>query len=306
MRLNCHAGLDGNLYVYAANGFLDVSGWCFVESHLKPPDVRVVVGNRIFACESGLSRPDVARAFPHLPQAASCGFSLKSWCPAGFHEADLLISTTGTWSAVRSFPLCGGLAPLLAGVNKINERNRNPKEIIGWVSHPQFPIANLRLESESGSTECALEQIDQEAEAITQFEAHPIYRFFCKQDIPHPARSNRLVARLESGSLVSSPWLQDARKPHVAVTLGPHSEARRRAARIRFRTVENPTVSIIIPILNRIGLTLSCLEAIKKNTIGHKYEVIVVNDGSDEHTENCLKKSSRHPAYDSGEQRFSS
>ncbi len=286
---NCHAGFDGSASLYVANGFLELSGWCFVESHPEPPSVRVVVGDQIFGCQNRLARPDVAQAFPHLPQAASCGFSLKSWCPAGFHEADLQMSTNGTWSVVRSLPLCGGLAPLLAGIDEIKEGQHKCKEFTGWVSHPQFPIANLWLESEYESLECVL-HTNQEAEAIPHFDTDPIYRFACKQQLPYPVSCKRLVARLESGSLVSSHWLKDATKPHVALTPGRDSEDRRRAARIRFKRSENPTVSIIIPIYNNVGLTLSCLEALKKNTIDHKCEVIVVDDGSDEHTNNCVAR----------------
>ena len=284
--LNCHVGLD-MVYVYAPNGLLELSGWCFVESHLYPPDMRILVGDRILVCEVGLAQPDVARAFPHLPQAASCGFSVKGWCPAGFHEAHLQMSTEGTWSVVRSFPVCGGLGPLLGGIDQIEEGQQRCKEFAGWVSHPQFPIASVRLESEYESTECVLET-NQEAERIPDFHTPPTYRFACKRTFPRSVSRERLIARLKSGSLVSSAWLRDAAQPHVAPAPGLYSEERRRAARIRFKSSKSPTVSIIIPIYNNIGFTLNCLEAIKKNTIGHQYEVILVDDGSDERTKNCV------------------
>lgn len=51
---------------------------------------------------------------------------------------------------------------------------------------------------------------------------------------------------------------------------------------------ERPAVSIVIPVLNNAALTHQCLESIIKETIAGTYEVIVVDNGSDETTRQML------------------
>jgi GT2 family glycosyltransferase/glycosyltransferase involved in cell wall biosynthesis len=53
---------------------------------------------------------------------------------------------------------------------------------------------------------------------------------------------------------------------------------------------EKPSISIIIPVYDQIDVTLDCLHSIKLNTIGLPYEVIVVDDNSSAHTQECLHR----------------
>lgn len=53
---------------------------------------------------------------------------------------------------------------------------------------------------------------------------------------------------------------------------------------ICFRFCENPKVSIIIPAYNQFDYTYCCLSAIKKNTENIDYEIILVDDASDDET----------------------
>lgn len=55
--------------------------------------------------------------------------------------------------------------------------------------------------------------------------------------------------------------------------------------------------SVVIPTCNRAGLLKNCLEALAKQTISKDtYEIIVVNDGSRDHTDAAVKEfSSSHP-----------
>jgi len=49
-----------------------------------------------------------------------------------------------------------------------------------------------------------------------------------------------------------------------------------------------PTVSIIIPTYNRAGLISECIESVLRQTY-KDFEIIVVDDGSDDNTEDILK-----------------
>ena len=52
---------------------------------------------------------------------------------------------------------------------------------------------------------------------------------------------------------------------------------------------EQPAVSIVIPVFNNAALTRKCLAALKKNTAGCSYEVIVIDNASDDETPELLK-----------------
>ena len=61
-----------------------------------------------------------------------------------------------------------------------------------------------------------------------------------------------------------------------------------RAQNIKFPRVDNPQVSIIIPVWNHSRLTLECLASIQKQSGEISYEVIVIDDGSDDQTPSIL------------------
>jgi len=58
---------------------------------------------------------------------------------------------------------------------------------------------------------------------------------------------------------------------------------------IDFKFVENPKVSIIIPVYNQFDLTMKCLQSIKDNTEMQDYEIILVDDCSTDKTKNIEK-----------------
>lgn len=58
---------------------------------------------------------------------------------------------------------------------------------------------------------------------------------------------------------------------------------------ISFKTVENPKVSIIIPVYNQYSLTMKCLRSIKENTKLESYEIILIDDCSTDETLNIEK-----------------
>ncbi len=56
--------------------------------------------------------------------------------------------------------------------------------------------------------------------------------------------------------------------------------------KIEFETVNKPLVSIIIPAYNQFSYTYCCLKSIKKNSKGIDYEIILVDDCSNDETSN--------------------
>jgi len=57
---------------------------------------------------------------------------------------------------------------------------------------------------------------------------------------------------------------------------------------LAFPVCADPDVSIIVPVYNRVALTLQCLDAVRRNTDG-LYEVIVVDNGSTDGTAEALR-----------------
>ena len=114
----CRFCIDEPKPLFANHGWLQFFGWCFDESSATAPSVRLIVGDRTYECETGLSRPDVGAAFPQFPQASTSGFLLQSWMPLGCHPAHLEFGADrAPWYRVRSLTLCAELAPLVAHVD---------------------------------------------------------------------------------------------------------------------------------------------------------------------------------------------
>lgn len=61
---------------------------------------------------------------------------------------------------------------------------------------------------------------------------------------------------------------------------------------ISFKMVQNPKVSIIIPVYNQYAFTMKCLRSIKENTKFEHYEIIIIDDCSTDETlniQNCVE-----------------
>ena len=59
---------------------------------------------------------------------------------------------------------------------------------------------------------------------------------------------------------------------------------------IKLPKVKNPQISIIIPVYNKIDLTLNCLFSISQNTKQDNFEVIIIDDASSDATPKILSK----------------
>jgi|GEM_PF-884589 len=78
-------------------------------------------------------------------------------------------------------------------------------------------------------------------------------------------------------------------KPPVMLSINK-KELVAHAKSLRFPAVQNPQVSIIIPVYNNDKLTIECLASLLRHTKDIAYEVIVIDDGSSEKTDEVLSQ----------------
>ena len=60
--------------------------------------------------------------------------------------------------------------------------------------------------------------------------------------------------------------------------------------KINRKKIKNPKCSIIIPVYNKLNLTCSCIESLYKNTDSAIFEIILVDNASNDGTENYIQK----------------
>jgi GT2 family glycosyltransferase len=114
--------------------------------------------------------------------------------------------------------------------------------------------------------------------------------FACTLHVPAGTGALSLRARLRSGSIVVYRHHQPitvTRSPQVQALLQSLDE--HRAALLRFSRQAEPKVSIVIAVYNQLEVTLACLESVRRHTQEVPYEVIVIDDCSDERTARCLR-----------------
>ncbi len=92
-----------------------------------------------------------------------------------------------------------------------------------------------------------------------------------KEYMMHPVRSARFYSTPEGKNLRDGDF-------HIGEIYKQHGK-------LKFEQVENPTVSIVIPVYNQIHYTYACLLSILEHTKDVSYEVIIADDVSTDATE---------------------
>ncbi len=100
-----------------------------------------------------------------------------------------------------------------------------------------------------------------------------------------PGRGVRVVRREGWSGLLSR---VKRRLTGASYDTGPKLETEFRE--MSLPVFDKPQVSIVIPVYNQARYTFNCLLAVAGNTSGIPYEVIVVNDGSDDETADVLSR----------------
>ena len=285
--------IEGPVPLYAADGGVELTGWGFDETYSKPAQMRVLFGDRIYRCESGLPSPDVGLVFPDLPQAAYAGFSFRGWVPLGYIQAHFEMSRNGrSWSRIKSVPFCSEIAPLVGALDTPADDTveEGSLTVSGWAFHPQEEIEELFLQAGGLSVKCEYGGL--RPDVIQAFPNLPHtggYGFVCEVKLPQGQALLRLKARLRSGLVVIHPSGRKLRVESPQATALLRSLDEHRASLLRFPHYDNPKVSIVIPVFNQIGVTLACLKSILRSSPHASYEVIVVDDRSEEVTKRCLQ-----------------
>lgn len=286
--------IDSPTPLYATDGGLELTGWCFDESSVEPPQARLLVANRIYHCESGLSRSDVAAVFPDLPQAAFSGFRFRGWVPLGYHQAHLEVGGNGRdWCRVKSLPYCSELGPLVAGIDSPegDTIEEGFTQTSGWAFHPQDAIEELYLQAGGVSVKCEYGTARPDvAQAFPNAAENGLVGFTCRVELTEGRATFRLKARLRGGLIVMHQSQKTISVKSETSRAALYSLDEERASLLKFPAEENPKVSIVIPVFNQIEVTLGCLKSIYDYTSAVSYEVVVVDDRSDEWTSNCLQR----------------
>src|ERR1700686_789664 len=286
--------IEGPVPFYASEGGVEFTGWGFDESYSKPVQVRVLLGDRIYPCESGLPSPQVGQIFPKLPQAACAGFRLRGWMPLGYMAAHLEMSRNGrNWSRVKSVPFCSEIAPLVGALDTpaSDTVEEGSLTVSGWAFHPQEEIEELFLQAGGLSLKC--QYGDPRPDVVRAFPNLPRtgrYGFTCQIKLSQGQVSLRLKARLRSGLVVIHASGKKIRIENKEAKAVLQSLDEHRAALLRFPHYDNPKVSIVIPVFNQVPVTLACLKSISRNSPNASYEIVLVDDCSDEGTKRCLQR----------------
>ncbi|MFZ1220034.1 MAG: glycosyltransferase [Chthoniobacterales bacterium] len=289
----CRVCIDQPHPLFATHGGIHFSGWCFDEAAQAAPLVRLTVDDQSYLCSSRIPRPDVGALFPDFPQAADCGFALKSWMPPGYRKAYLEISPDGTeWSRITSLPLCSEIAPLIVRLDfpVTDTVDENPVTISGWALHPQEAIEQLFLQVGGSSFACSYGKPRLDVAAI--FPELPNSKqsgFHCQVRIPSDNAPLKIKARLKSGRIVVHALDKQITVRNRPATAFLRALDERRASLLAFPVHDKPKVSILIPVYNQIEVTLACLKSIASHTADSSYEIIIVDDNSSEPTARCLQ-----------------
>lgn len=289
----CRFQIDEPKPLFARHGGMRLAGWCFDETSAALPRVRLVAGARSFECETGLPRTDVGVAFPQFPHASRSGFALQAWLPLGHQTAHLEFSHDGReWARAKSVVICAEAAPIVGQIETPSGEivDTNPATISGWAVHPQDAIEQLWLQV--GGTVAVCQYGTPRGDVAANYPEMPRSDrsgFSCRINLPAQRSPVRLKARLRSGLTVVTPIAKSIAARDERVTAFLRGMEAHRASLIAFPRQDAPRVSIIIPVFNQLEITLACLKAIQRHTADVPYEVIVVDDCSDEHTRESLE-----------------
>lgn len=286
--------IDRPTPLYAHGGRIECVGWCLHEGSNEPAEVRLVVGQEVYAGASAGDRQDLAHAFPELPQAAQSGFLVRAWMPSGYNQAHLEARTQQLeWTRLASLHLCAESAPLLGHIDSPAAQgvDEGVVKVWGWALHPQEEIEELTLHAGSVIARCY--HGSARSDVVAQFPEvrHSEHSgFVCHAKLPAGRFRIKLRARLRSGRVTSHRFARElvVRPKQARAFLELLDE--HRASLLQFPVVEQPTVSILIPIYNQLSVTLACLKSIVRHTSKTRYEVILVDDHSKEAVGRALSR----------------
>jgi hypothetical protein len=206
---HCRFHIDEPKPLFARRGGMRLAGWCFDERSSSPVQVRLAVGGRVYPCESGMPRADVAVAFPQFSQAARSGFQLESWLPLGHNSGHIEISADGTnWVRAKAVIICAEAAPSSVWSNR--RRVRSAREIRSRSRdgpvHVQEPIEQLWAAGRRSLRDLPARRSPRRCAAhVPQVPWSEHSGFSCRVHLPTQKAPVQLKVRLRSGLIVVTP-----------------------------------------------------------------------------------------------------
>lgn len=288
----CRLEIDAPKPLFARQGRILLQGWCFDEQSRDPLQVRLSIGTRLYLCDFGMARPDVAAKFPQFPQAGHSGFFLESLMPPGCHSATIELSAEGKkWLHARTVTICAEAAPLSGEIEGPAETEIPTRSAIvsGWALQPQEPIHHLALQIGTETAPCHYGHPRVDIAKKFPDSPHAAHcGFTCRIDLPASPAPMRLLARLPSGQLLTLSLARElmTRDPFITDLVAAIDQERSRL--LALPAAERPAISIIIAVYDQLRLTLDCLKSIQRQSAPGEYEIIVVDDCSAETTSAAL------------------
>ena len=291
--LSPHSTIESESPIRAIDGNLKLQGWIAGVATYGVL-VRLRLGETlIFECTAGISRPDVAATYPNLPGATNSGFALESLIPPGLHIGTLEFSCGGSneWTPFHSLSITADLSPLYAHLESPapDIDSCDPWFLHGWCFHPQYAIESLTIHFAHLST--TLRHGEQRSDVETAFPHHSNAKnsgFSGHLKLEAGSGPVYASARLASGDVVQTQLMPKLEISDKQLAHAREVVAFTRANRIKLPSVSAPEVSIIIPIYNQLELTLGCLESLVRHADATTFEVIIVDDSSEQLVRDAL------------------
>jgi glycosyltransferase involved in cell wall biosynthesis len=209
------------------SGEREVTGWYVPPPGVSVRRVSIRAGRRRFEGAHGLTRPDVAAAYPALADAAASGFRIRVNLPAGDHRLVLEVQHgDGSWHLLGARHAQARRPPLRAHFDQPVEWTvaRGEVRFSGWCCHPQARVARVCVSIAGASIECAYGL--PRADVAARFPDHP-GSLLSGFDVTWRLRPGRgdvaLHAELETGEVLT----YAAPRPIVVLPLLLHAPAAR-------------------------------------------------------------------------------
>ena len=282
----CCYAIEPEGALLAPAGLLVLSGWVAIASDASLL-VRLRLGSNAFhECRTGRPRPDVAAAHPELAGAASSGFTLEAYIPAGFHLGTFEFSPVGSgeWHPFHTASIVAGLSPLLVRLESgaPSDESEDHWYLHGWCFHPQYEIANLTVQF--AHNQAWLKHGMARPDVAGNFPLAPGAAmnsgFAGHLQLGSGLGDVHLTARLRNGSIVRHLLLPELKIADRELQWAEREACKARASMLNFGDPARPEVSVIVPVHNQLELTLGCLESLVRHRGPTSFEVILIDDRS--------------------------
>lgn len=286
-------GIDSAGPLRASQGYLRLSGW--VAGSAAPHfEARIRLGDTAsFDCRMGITRSDVAAAYPGLPGATESGFAIEAYLPVGLHLATLDCRPAGSpaWTPLRTFSVLSELSSLLVTLESVIPTDSEPGAIFihGWAFHPQSEVESIQVRFGQLVSSLTYGLARKDVSELIPWNRQAANSGFEGQLHLQPGSGPvTLVAKLRDGAVLEHVLAPELTVPDADLEAAIHRANESRAGLISLPQAPLPSVSIIIPVYNQLELTLACLESLVKQADGIPFEVIVIDDHSVPETFNAL------------------